>query len=356
MLGEAGGAGRGRDRTGKKGKRTVIEVPVGTVVWEVRDGERRFLTELTSAGADATVAYGGRGGLGNVHFASPSNQEPLIALGGEPGEGREIELEVKLLADVALLGAPNAGKSTLLSVVSRAKPKIADYPFTTLEPGFGVAYVGERALVCIDVPGLIEGAHEGRGLGLEFLRHCERAQAFVHLIDGMAEDLSAEYRAVREEVTSYGEGLAEKPCVVVVTKMDIPEARARYEEQYAALAEEAGIQPKAMSSVTGEGVRETLQSVAALVPQADDADTVAPTIPRMDRRDRGVRVERGDDGFRVECATAERMLDVVNLGNWRARLQFHGELRRLGVIEALETAGASTGDSVRIGEFEMEWE
>ena len=333
-----------------------MDVPLGTVVWDVSGEERCFLTELTVDGAQAVVAYGGQGGRGNVHFASSTNQEPLIALGGEAGEERDIELEVKLLADVALLGVPNAGKSTLLSVISRAKPKIADYPFTTLEPGFGVMSTGERMLVALDVPGLIAGAHEGRGLGLEFLRHCERARAFVHLVDGMAEDLATDYLVVREELTAHGARLEEKPYVVVVTKMDVPEARERYEAQRASLAAVTGSSPTAIAAVTGEGIGDLVRRVAAMVPS--DTGDVGETavIPRMPRADSKPRVRRDEGGFTVGCAVAERMLDVVDLGNWRARLQFHRELTRLGVIEALERAGAVTGDTVRIGEFEMEWE
>ena len=355
IVGEAGAAGRGKERTGKRGKATAIEVPVGTVVWDVSGEEKTLLTELTADGMRSTIAYGGGGGWGNVRFATSTNQEPLIALGGEPGEEREIELEVKLIADVALVGAPNAGKSTLLSVVSRAKPKIADYPFTTLEPGFGVAHVGEQSIVMLDVPGLIEGAHEGRGLGLEFLRHCERARVFLHLVDGLAEDLVAEYETIREEVTSYGMGLAEKDSVVAVTKMDVPEARERYEEQKGALASAAGSSPAAIAAVTGEGMRELMRRVAALVPAGTGEVREPPAVPRMERS-RAVRVSRDEGEFAVRCALAERMLDIVDLGNWRARVQFHGELNRLGVIAALERAGVAPGDTVRIGEYEMEWE
>ena len=356
IVGDAGVGGRGKERIGRKGKGTFVDVPVGTVVWDLSGEERSFLTELTSDGAQVVVAYGGQGGFGNVHFASSTNQEPLVALGGEPGEERDVELEVKLLADVALLGAPNAGKSTLLSVISRAKPRIADYPFTTLEPGFGVVDAGGRTLVTLDVPGLISGAHEGRGLGLEFLRHCERARVFLHLVDGMAEDLVAEYGMVREEVTAYGAGLEEKPCVVVVTKMDIPEARERYEAQKGALSTAVGSCPAAIAAVTGEGVRDLVRRVAVLVPidVGEAADT--PEVPRMARAGSAPRVSRDEEGFTVACALAERMLDVVNLGNWRVRLQFHRELNRLGVIEALEREGVASGDTVRIGEFEMEWE
>ena len=332
-----------------------MEVPVGTVVWERREDGRMFLLELTAAGEEAAVAYGGAGGLGNVHFASSTNQEPLVALGGEPGEVRAVELEVKLLGDAALIGAPNAGKSTLLSVVSRAKPKVADYPFTTLEPGFGVAQVGERTLVMLDVPGLIEGAHEGRGLGLEFLRHCERAQVLIHLVDGLASDLVGEYRMIRSEVTSYGAGLAEKPFVVAVTKMDVPEARERYGQQRQALAAAAGEAPLAIAAVTGEGVQELMRRVAMRVPQEIEERKERPVVPRMERP-KGVSVAGEAGEFAVRCAVAERMLEVVDLGNWRARLQFHRELGRLGVIEALEQAGVAPGDTVRIGAVELEWE
>ncbi len=355
IVGEAGASGRGKQRTGKRGKVTVVEVPVGTVVWDVSGEEREFLSEVAADGTACTLAYGGDGGWGNVHFATSTNQEPLIALGGEPGEEREVELEVKLLADVALVGAPNAGKSTLLSVISRAQPKIADYPFTTLEPGFGVASVGERTLVVLDVPGLLERAHVGRGLGLEFLRHCERARVIVHLVDGLAEDLVADYATVREEVRAYGAGLAEKRTVVAVTKMDVPEARERYARRKRELDAAAGASTVGIAAVTGEGIRELMRHVAAMVPVDSGQESEAPVVPRM-KRSGAISVSREVDGFAVRCAVAERMLDIVDLGNWRARLQFHRELSRIGVIEALEREGVAPGDAVRIGDFEMEWE
>ena len=223
-------------------------------MWEKSAGGGRFLTELTADGAQAVVAYGGRGGFGNVHFASSTNQEPLIALGGESGEEREIELEVKLFADVALLGAPNAGKSTLLSVISRAKPKIAAYPFTTLEPGFGVANAGDRVHGCTGCAGADRGST--RGAGAWGWNSCATAKGhgrFVHVVDGMAEDLADEYRVVREEVAAYGAGLAEKPCAVAVTKMDVPEARERYEAQRVALAAAVGHAPRGLRQLRGRG-------------------------------------------------------------------------------------------------------
>lgn len=350
-----GQPGRSKQRIGANGKREVIRVPVGTVAWEVEQGERRFLTELTADGDAVVVAYGGEGGLGNTHFAGPANQSPRIALGGAPGEEREVELEVKLLADIALVGAPNAGKSTLLSVVSRAKPKIADYPFTTLEPNFGVARVGDRDLVVLDVPGMIEGASEGRGLGLEFLRHCERAAALAHLLDGMADDLAAERGSVRQEMEAYGAGLAEKPEIVVVTKMDVPEARERFRLQRKRLADAARATVVGISAATGEGVVELIGRLASLVPAAKPAAQPPPVVPRKPKPPEGPDVQREGEAFVVSCPLAERMFEASDVTHWSGRMQMHRQLTRLGVIEALEQAGAGVGDTVYVGRHEMVW-
>ncbi len=350
-----GQPGRSKQRAGANGRREAVRVPVGTVAWEIEQDERRFRAELTSDGDEAVVAYGGEGGLGNAHFAGPSNQSPRIALGGEPGEEREIELEVKLLADVALVGAPNAGKSTLLSVVSRAKPKIADYPFTTLEPNFGVARIGDRDLVFLDVPGLIEDASAGKGLGLEFLRHCERASVFAHLVDGMAEDLAAERRNVRREIEAYGAGLAEKPEIVVVTKMDLPEARERFRLQRKRLAEAADAPVTAISAATGEGIADLTARLAGLVPLAEPAAHSPPAVPRKPKPPEGPIVRREGEAFIVSCPLAERMFEASDVTHWSGRMQMHRQLTRLGVIEALERAGAGEGDSVFVGRHEMVW-
>lgn len=354
--GVAGSPGRSKDRSGKKGKDRVVEVPVGTVVSAVQGETRTFLTEVLYGSAETIVAYGGSGGIGNPKFAGPSNQEPLIAMGGEPGEIRVVEFEVKLLADVALVGSPNAGKSTLLSVISRAKPKIADYPFTTLSPILGVTSIGERSLVVLDVPGLIPGAHQGRGLGLEFLRHCERAAGVVQLVDGSAEDLVSQYREVEIELASYGAGLDEKPRIVVVTKMDIPEIRSRFAEQGSRLAEACGMSPLGVSSATREGVETLLLKMAEMTP-ATASEALAPLevrpLPAPDPRAR-VKIEGTE--FVVACPPAERIMATINTGSWRARLQLHRELGRLGVIEALERAGVAPGDTVRIADLAFEWE
>ena len=282
----------------------------------------------------------------------------MLAVGGEPGEQRIVSLEVKLLADVGLVGAPNAGKSTLLSVVSHAKPKIADYPFTTLSPVLGVVNLGERTVVALDIPGLIEGAHQGRGLGLEFLRHCERAVVLIRLVDGMADDLAADYAAIADELVLYGAGLDMKARIVAVTKMDIPEVRSRFAEQRMALAAAAGLEPMGIASVTGEGIPALLMRLATIVPSVEDdaVDDVPPQVARLRRPNPRPKVVREEDAYAVSCPPAERILEAVSLSSWRARLQFHRELERLGVIETLERAGAGRGDTVRIADFEFVWE
>src|SRR6187401_108462 len=215
---QRGGNGMGKDRAGANGKDVVLKVPVGTQVYE-EDGET-LLADLTEVGQRVTIAEGGNGGFGNAHFKSSTNRAPRHANPGQPGEELTIRLRLKLIADAGLVGLPNAGKSTFLATVSAAKPKIADYPFTTLDPGLGVVAIDGREFVLADIPGLIEGAHEGAGLGDRFLGHIERCRVLLHLVDGTSEDVAAAYRTVRNELESYGEGLAEKPEIVALSKSD----------------------------------------------------------------------------------------------------------------------------------------
>ena len=287
---------------------------------------------------------------------------------GLEGAGLRIFLEVKVLGDIALVGAPNAGKSTLLSVVSRAKPKIADYPFTTIEPVLGVVTHKGRELVFVDVPGLIEGASEGRGLGLEFLKHTERVGVLVHLIDGSVENVGEEYLRVAKELEAYPGGLTEKPCIVVLNKVDIPEVREGLDEKIAELETACGQRPLVMSGASYEGVEQLLDQVLPLVPQEpEDWSAVAPdpvdveTVEARTKRRNRVSVEvveeeNEDPVFVVHCAQIERFVPMINFGNWRAKLQFHGELERFGVMDALEKAGAEAGSTVRIGSRELEWD
>lgn len=334
---------------------------MGTVIWrEASEGVEQWewMGEVAADGRRLVVARGGRGGRGNHRFVSPTNQEPLLAEAGEEGEARRLMLEVKWVADVGVVGAPNAGKSTLLSHISRARPKIADYPFTTLDPVLGVAEWKRRRLVVLDVPGLIEGAHEGRGLGLEFLRHAERVSVLVHMVDGSSDDAAAEYEQVRSELEAHSRELGGKPVVVVVNKVDIPAVREARARIVANVAKVAGVMPLVLSAATGEGMDDLLDRLLEMVPTGEPTteeareEKPAPTVADP----RKVDIGREADAYVVSCRQAERYLPVINLGKWQTRMQFHHELERLGVIEALRQAGAGTGDSVRIGSYELEWQ
>jgi GTP-binding protein len=265
----------GRDRHGANGKDVVLRVPVGTQVYE-EDGET-LLADLTEFGERVTIAKGGNGGFGNAYFKSSTNRAPRHANPGQPGEELTIRLRLKLIADAGLVGLPNAGKSTFLSVVSAAKPKIADYPFTTLHPQLGVVRVDEREFVLADLPGLIEGAHEGVGLGDRFLGHTERCRVLLHLVDGTSEDVAAAYKVVRGELEAYGHGLADKPEIVALTKADAltPEA---IEEQSARLKKMAKKTPLVLSSASGQGVPEALRALAAVIDRAH-REQAAPAQP-----------------------------------------------------------------------------
>ena len=254
--------GMGRDRTGASGESVVLPLPVGTQIL-AEDG-RTLLADLTEPGQTVVVARGGDGGRGNARFVSSTNRAPRRAEPGWPGEERWIWLQLKLLADAGLVGLPNAGKSTFLAAASRARPKIADYPFTTLAPQLGVVAIGDDSFVLADIPGLIEGAHEGAGLGDRFLGHVERCRVLIHLVDGTAEDVAAAYRTVRTELERYGGGLAAKPELVCLNKVDALDAATR-EARRRALAAACGREVRPASGATGEGVVEVLTAALRLV-------------------------------------------------------------------------------------------
>jgi GTP-binding protein len=263
----------GKDRHGANGKDAVLKVPVGTQVYE-EDGET-LLADLTAVGQRAVLARGGNGGFGNAHFKSSTNRAPRHANPGQPGIEQTIRLRLKLIADAGIVGLPNAGKSTLLAAVSAAKPKIADYPFTTLHPQLGVAAIDGRELVLADIPGLIEGAHEGVGLGDRFLGHVERCRVLLHLVDGTGEHAGEAYKIVRAELEAYGEGLADKPEIVALNKADAlsPE---QLKQQTARLKRAAKQTPLVISAATGQGVTEALRALIKVVgasrPAADRAE------------------------------------------------------------------------------------
>jgi GTP-binding protein len=269
---ERGGNGMGKDMHGANGKNVVLKVPVGTQIYE-EDGET-LLADLTHVGERVTISKGGNGGFGNAYFKSSTNRAPRKANPGQPGETRTIRLRLKLIADAGLIGLPNAGKSTFLATVSAAKPKIADYPFTTLHPQLGVVRIDEREFVLADLPGLIEGAHEGVGLGDRFLGHTERCRVLLHLIDGTGDDAGRDYRIVRGELEAYGLGLADKPEVVALSKADAltPEA---IKAQMAKLKKACKKTPLVLSSASGQGVPEVLRALWKFVGETRETETNA---------------------------------------------------------------------------------
>lgn len=351
-----GGNGAGGRRHGAKGEDLVIKVPVGTVV---RSDDGDVVADLAVPGARVMVARGGRGGLGNVHFATSVLQAPRIAEKGEPGEAKWLELELRLLADVGLVGLPNAGKSTLLARISAARPKIAEYPFTTLVPNLGVVALDETTFVVADIPGLIEGAHLGAGLGLEFLRHIRRTRLLVHVLDGASDDPVRDWEVVNREMDAYGGGLGEKPQVVALNKIDLPEARAAAGKVAERLSSR-GVEVFAISAATGEGVRELVQRVAALL---REMPAVAPApaaeglrVYRLEAApESALVVEREGEAFRVKGKAAERAASLINAQTPEGVAVLRKRLVRLGVGKLLEKAGAREGDKVRVGEVELRW-
>jgi GTPase len=327
-----GGHGRSGKRSGADGDDLVVRVPDGTGVAD----ERGPVADLVGAGARVVVARGGRGGRGNVSLSSHKDRAPKTSEPGEPGEEHRVELELRLVADIGLVGLPNAGKSTLLSKLTAARPKIADYPFTTLAPNLGVADDGERRFVVADVPGLIEGAHQGRGLGHRFLRHVSRCRLLVYVVDASAPDPAADLATVRAEVAAYDGKLAAQPSMVVVTKADLVEAAPRLDPDQVTV-----------SGVTGEGVdalTERLADMAAGAPPPDRRPTV---VLRPGREAFTVR-KVGDRRFRVEGRTVERWVRDADLEDPREVIELQGRLRRLGVERRLEAEGARRGDEVVI--------
>lgn len=349
---ERGEHGRGKDQHGATGADVRIPLPPGTLVYDADTGE--LLGDLTEPGQELTVARGGRGGRGNARFASPTNQAPRIAEHGEPGEERHLRLELKLLADVGLVGVPNAGKSTFLAATTAARPKIADYPFTTLEPNLGVVVLDDQTqFVLADLPGLIEGASEGKGLGHQFLRHVERTRVLIHLLDGLSADPLADFAAINRELAAFGHGLAEKPQLVALNKMDMPQARERWPQVKAALAKQ-GYEAFAVSALTREGTREVLYRAAQILAESPPPEPVK-VLPVF-RFEEPFTIEREGDGWRVRGKQVERLAAMTVWNLDEAVYRFQRTLDRMGITEALREAGARPGDTVRIGNRELEWE
>ncbi len=349
--GENGGSS---NKQGRMGRDLTILVPPGTIVYD--DDTGLPLADLTELEQTVTIAKGGRGGRGNARFATSTQQAPTFAEQGEPGEERYLRLELKLLADVGLVGFPNAGKSTLLAHVSAARPKIADYPFTTLTPNLGVVKVDEQTFVMADIPGLIEGAHLGQGLGHEFLRHIERTRVILHMVDAAGwdgRDPLADFHAINQELAKYAPELAERPQIVALNKMDLPEAQARAATFTQALQEQ-GHQVFPISAVTGQGVQQMLRATVALLATAPLPQAVI--IPEPVEEDKTTLQVTIDDGvFVVQGHQVERRVAMTNLDNEEALFRLQHALRRYGVFAALQAAGVQAGDTVRIRDLEFDY-
>lgn len=358
FIAPAGANGGPDNMTGRSAQNLVIPVPPGTVIYDADSGE--LLGDLTQPHQQLTVCKGGRGGRGNTHFKSSRNQAPQTAEKGEPAEERNLRLELKLIADVGIVGVPNAGKSSLLAAVTNARPKIAPYPFTTLEPNLGVVELDmHTSLVLADIPGLIEGAHQGVGLGDSFLRHIQRTRVLIHVLDGMAEDPLADYSQINSELALFDPQLAQKPVVVALNKMDMPEVQERWPEIKTQLATKGVKEVFEISAMTRSNLEPLLWKCVELLQTAPEVE--APTelpVYRVEADPRAFEVRRTDDGgYKVTGAAIER---AAAMTFW----EFEGSVRRfqrlieqLGIEDHLREMGIENGDTVYIGDdYELEWQ
>jgi GTP-binding protein len=353
LNGERGGRS---DRTGKDAEDLRLPVPPGTLIRDADTGE--LLGDLTEAGMRLRVCRGGRGGRGNARFANSRNQAPRMAEHGEPGEDRRLVLELRLIADIGIIGVPNAGKSTLLAALTNARPKIADYPFTTLQPNLGVARLDDdRDIVLADIPGLLEGAHHGVGLGSTFLRHIQRTRALIHLVDGLSEDPIADFSQVNTELALFDPRLKTRPQVVAINKIDQPQVIARLEGLERRLRE-LGVRPLRVSALARTGTRELLRTaVQAMLRAAPEPEAEQLPVYRPEEEASSFTLERESGrAWRVSGRALERAAAMTYWEYDEAVRRFQRILARVGVDEALREAGAQPGDAVRIGEHELEWQ
>lgn len=351
---ENGNPGEASNRTGKSGEDVIISVPVGTLV--KRHDTGAIMADLSTPGEEVIIARGGRGGRGNPHFAGPTHQSPRFSEKGEPGEEYELDLELKLIADVGLVGLPNAGKSTLLSIISAAKPKIADYPFTTIIPNLGVVSIDDSSFVVADIPGLIEGAHRGAGLGHEFLRHIERTRLLLHLVDlgGWEEqDPLQAFDQINTELESYRVNLSERPQIVVANKMDIPEAQNRWDGFYETL-KERGYEVFSISAATGSGISELLRRVAQRLTEIPKPTPIQILQEEEAAPAFSFEIKKvGPGQFQVEGEWILRRIRRFNLEQEESQRRLGKLFRLWGVDDALLEAGIKEGDTVYVGENEF---
>ena len=354
---ERGKHGGGTKKAGATGEDLLISVPVGTIARIAETDE--VVADLVGDGQQALVARGGRGGRGNAAFKSGRNRAPRLSEKGEVGEARWLELELKIVADAGIVGVPNAGKSTLLSVISQAAPKIADYPFTTVVPNLGVAEVNHIQIVFADIPGLLEGAHDGVGLGLAFLRHVERSRVLVHLLDGASPDPAGDYEVINQEMMLFNPTLVNRPQLIVLNKIDLPQAREIWPHLQEALAD-TGHPFFAISAVTGENVPQLMYEVKAQLERlpaavaTEEVDELPTLSPEEGEHSFSVTLLE-DDLWKVEGVAIERAAQMTNWDYYEAGLRFQRILSAMGISDALRAQGVQDGDTVQIGGIELVW-
>ena len=364
-----GTRGDGHNRNGANGDSVEVTVPVGTEVWIWEDGtDKQLIGDLNRPGQRMIVAEGGRGGWGNAHFVSATHQEPLLAEAGEFGEIRKVRLNLKLLADIGLVGMPNAGKSSILTAISAARPKIADYPFTTLEPVLGVVEHGPQAFVVVDIPGLIAGAHKGVGLGDEFLKHVQRTRVLVHVVDGSEDDVPGRIKTINDEIRQFDPELARRPQILAVNKLDLDEVSVLLDEIKEGLEGVDGLHSQTffVSAATYDGLDDLKQAMFHVLkaanaelepaPGTEISEEEIPVIRPKVNRSTDVIVREPGGALRIVHQKAVRLARGSNLDSWEARIQFQHRLEQLKVTKALRDAGIETGDTVVIGNWEFDWD
>ena len=366
FIAKNGSNGQGHHKNGANGEPVEVSVPVGTEIWVWEDSkDKELMGELIHEGDQIIVAQGGRGGWGNAHFVSATHQEPLLAESGGDGEVRRIRLNLKLLADIGLIGMPNAGKSSILTAISAARPKIADYPFTTIEPVLGVVDYRHKSFVAVDIPGLIKGAHQGVGLGDEFLKHIQRTRVLVHVVDGSEDNIVERIISINDEISRFDAELSKKPQILVINKFDLDEVSVLVSEITESVESVKGLHSKSIfvSAATYAGIDELKHAMSDYLEQKhqekptftvsnNDAVIIKPKVKKPEK----MIVRNQNGSWRIVHQKAVRLARGSNLETWEARIQFQHRLEQLKVTKALRDAGIEIGDTVMVGDWEFNWD
>ena len=366
FIAKNGSNGQGHHRNGANGETVEVSVPIGTEVWIWEDSkDKELMGELIHEGDQIIVAQGGRGGWGNAHFVSATHQEPLLAEAGGDGEVRRIRLNLKLLADIGLIGMPNAGKSSILTAISAARPKIADYPFTTIEPVLGVVDYRHKSFVAVDIPGLIKGAHQGVGLGDEFLKHIQRTRVLVHVVDGSEDNIVERIISINDEISRFDAELSKKPQILVINKFDLDEVSVLASEITESVESVKGLHSKIIfvSAATYAGIDELKHAMSDYLEQKhqekptfaisnNDTVIIKPNVKKSEK----IIVRNQNGSWRIVHQKAVRLARGSNLETWEARIQFQHRLEQLKVTKALRDAGIEIGDTVMVGDWEFNWD